>query len=325
MPKPQSDVICDTCGKVTMTSSIRGYASVLAAAVLWASSGTASKALFLSGITPFQLVQIRVTLAAAALGLMLGLFAPRLLKIRAADTISFWILGGALLAMVQFTYLFTISKMPVATAVLIQYTSPAMVALYSMCFWGERPTAQKVAALILSLLGCYLVVGGYAMSLLRMNMVGAATGLASAVFFAAYSLFGERRMHRYGPWTVSFYAFLFAAVTWNVFETPFHFIWAGYSTTQWGYILYIAIMGTLLPFGLFFVGVNHIRSTRASITSTAEPISAGFMAYVFLGETLEPLQLLGGALVVAAIVLLQIRKERIELAPESVRPRPEAV
>jgi drug/metabolite transporter (DMT)-like permease len=49
------------------------------------------------------------------------------------------------------------------------------------------------------------------------------------------------------------------------------------------------------------------------------------MAYVFLGETLEPLQLLGGALVVAAIVLLQIQKERIELAPESVRPRLEAV
>jgi len=80
-------------------------------------------------------------------------------------------------------------------------------------------------------------------------------------------------------------------------------------------------VGTLLPFSLFFVGVNYIRSTRASITSTAEPISAGFMAYLFLGETLEPLQILGGALVVAAIVLLQIQKERIELAPESVRPR----
>ncbi len=310
---------------VCMTSSIRGYASVLAAAVMWASSGTASKALFLSGITPFQLVQLRVTLAAAALGLILGLFAPRHLRIRLADTISFWVLGGVLLASVQFTYLYTISKMPVATAILIQYTAPAMVALYSICFWGERATAEKVVALVLSLLGCYLVVGGYAMSLLRMNMVGAMTGLASAVFFAAYSLFGERRMHRYGPWTVSFYAFLFAAVTWNVLETPFHFIWAGYSPTQWAYILYIAIVGTLLPFSLFFVGVNHIRSTRASITSTAEPISAGFMAYLFLGETLEPLQLFGGALVIAAIVLLQIQKEQIELAPEAVRPGLEAI
>ena len=202
--------------RVSMNSSIRGYGSVLAAAVMWASSGTASKALFLSGITPFQLVQLRVTLAAAGLGLILAVFAPRHLKIRRADIISFWILGGVLLAAVQFTYLFTISKMPVATAILIQYTAPAMVALYSICFWGERPTMPKVVALVLSLLGCYLVVGGYTMSLLRMNLLGAATGIASAVFFAEYSLFGERRMHRYGPWTVSFYAFLFAAVTWNV-------------------------------------------------------------------------------------------------------------
>lgn len=304
-----------------MSSSLRGYASVLAAAVMWASSGTASKALFLSGVTPFQLVQLRVTFATGVLALVLGLFARQHLGIRLGDAASLWVLGGVLLALVQFTYLYTISTMPVAAAILIQYTSPVMVALYSVCFWGERLTVAKAVALTLSLLGCYLVVGGYTMSLLKMNAVGATTGVASAVLFAAYSLFGERGMHRYGPWTVSFYAFFFAAVTWNVFEAPFHFIWAGYSPTQWGYILYIAIVGTLLPFGLFFVGVNHIRSTRASITSTAEPICAGFMAYLLLGEMLEPLQILGGACVVAAIVLLQIQKEQNELAPDSVRAR----
>ena len=57
-------------------------------------------------------------------------------------------------------------------------------------------------------------------------------------------------------------------------------------------------MGTVLPFALFFIGVNFIRSTRASITATLEPISAGFFAYFFLGEVLEPLQLVGGAMVV---------------------------
>jgi len=304
-----------------MNPSLKGYASVLTAALMWASSGTASKALFQSGVTPFQLVQLRVTLASAFLGLALAIFARPFLRIRRADVVSFWVLGGVLLALVQVTYLYTISKMPVAAAILIQYTSPVLVAVYSICFWGERLSASKGLALSLSLLGCYLVVGGYNMSLLRMNLAGTLTGIASAVLFAAYSLFGERRMHRYGPWTVSFYAFLFAAVTWNIFEAPFHFVAAGYSAAQWGYIFYIAIVGTLLPFGLFFVGVNHIRSTRACITSTAEPISAGFMAFLFLGEMLEPLQILGGALVVAAIVLLQIGKEQNELAPQSIRTK----
>jgi drug/metabolite transporter (DMT)-like permease len=152
-----------------------------------------------------------------------------------------------------------------------------------------------------------------------MNRVGALTGVASALFFAAYSLLGERGMHRYGPWTVVFYAFLFAAVTWNILQPPFDFVQAGYSAVQWGYMSYIAVMGTLLPFGLFFVGVNHIRSTQATITSTVEPIAAGFMAYLLLGESLEPLQILGGGLVLTAIVLLQLQQERNELVPESIR------
>jgi drug/metabolite transporter (DMT)-like permease len=297
--------------------------SVIAAAVMWASSGTASKALFMSGIKPFQLVQIRITLSSLFLVLVMGLFVRRLLKIRLVDIVYFFFLGGVLLVLVQATYLFTISKMPVAAAILLQYTSPLIVAFYSICFWEERLTSAKVVAGALSLLGCYLVVGGYSLELLKMNRVGILVGLASAVLFASYSLFGERGMHRHQPWTVVFYAFLFAAVTLNILQDPFHFMKSGYSQTQWGYMLYIALVGTLLPFGLFFEGVNRIRSTRATITSTAEPISAALIAYLFLGEALEPLQILGGALVITAIVLLQLQQERNELAPQIIRTRHE--
>jgi drug/metabolite transporter (DMT)-like permease len=80
-------------------------------------------------------------------------------------------------------------------------------------------------------------------------------------------------------------------------------------------------MGTAIPFGLYFVGINYIRSTRASITATLEPISAGFIAYLFLGEVLEPLQILGGVLVITAIVLLQLQSEQNELTPELIRAR----
>ena len=159
---------------------------------MWASSGTASKALFMSGVKPFQLVQIRVTLSSLFLALVLGLFARRLLKIRLVDAVYFCFLGGVLMALVQGTYLYTISKMPVAAAILLQYTAPLIVAVYSICFWGERLTSAKVVAVSLSLLGCYLVVGGYSLELLKMNRVGTLTGLASATLFAAYTLTGER-------------------------------------------------------------------------------------------------------------------------------------
>jgi drug/metabolite transporter (DMT)-like permease len=84
-------------------------------------------------------------------------------------------------------------------------------------------------------------------------------------------------------------------------------------------MLYVAIFGTLLAFGLFFVGVNYIRSTRATITSTLEPISAGIIAFLLLGETLELPQVIGGGLVIAAVVLLQLRAEKDLFTPELIR------
>ncbi len=174
-----------------VSSRTIGYLSVIAAGILWASSGTASKALFLGGITPFELVQARVSIAALFMGLSLLLFAKKLLRVQLRDLGYFLVLGGVGLALVQATYLYTISKMQVAAAILIQYTSPILVAAYSICFWSERLTALKVVALFLSLFGCYLVVGGYNLELLKLNREGAITGTASAALFAMYSLLGN--------------------------------------------------------------------------------------------------------------------------------------
>jgi drug/metabolite transporter (DMT)-like permease len=299
----------------------RGYLCAAAAAVLWASSGVAAKVLFRSGITPLQLVQIRVTLSLAILAVAFGLFARGLLRIRARDLPYFVVLGGVVLAMVQFTYFLAISRIHVAAAILLQYMAPVLVAFFAVCFWRERPTWIKAVALVLALGGCYLVVEGYNLQLLQMNRVGVIAGLVSAVSFASYTLLGERGMHRYHPWTVLFYSLLFATLTWHIAHRPFHYLMAGYTPAQWGWIVYIAVMGTVAAFGLYFAGINQIRSTRASITATLEPISAGIIAFFALGEALKLPQIIGGALVIAAIALLQLQREQDELAPEVIRAR----
>jgi drug/metabolite transporter (DMT)-like permease len=301
------------------SNAAKGYTAVIAAAVMWASTGTVGKALFVQGMSPPELVQIRVTLASILLAIGFASNARSLLRIQFRHVGYFMVLGGVVMALVQVTYFYAISQIQVAAAILIQYTAPAMVALYSICFWGERLTAGKLVALIMSLVGCYLVVGGYSLELMHMNRAGLAAGLASAICFAAYTLLGERGMHRYSPWTVVFYSLFFAAVFWNITQPPFQFVTAGYNLVQWGYLFYIVLVGTVAAFGLFLIGVSHIRSTRAIITSTVEPISAGFIAFLFLGESLRPLQICGGALVIGAIVLLQIQREEQELTPELIR------
>jgi drug/metabolite transporter (DMT)-like permease len=86
-------------------------------------------------------------------------------------------------------------------------------------------------------------------------------------------------------------------------------------------IIYIGIFGTVVPFGFYFQGINIIRSTRASITGTLEPITASAISYFFLNEILEPLQIAGGIMVIASIILLQFKVESDDKRPDLIRAK----
>jgi drug/metabolite transporter (DMT)-like permease len=154
-----------------------------------------------------------------------------------------------------------------------------------------------------------------------MNIVGIISGLLSAVTFAWYAIHGEYGMRRYNPWTVLFYALFIGAIVWNILHPPLEAFMHDYSRVQWIWILYIGVMGTLIPFGLFLEGINLIRSTRASITATLEPITAGIISYIFLNEILEIPQITGGVIVIVSIILLQLNQEHDDKAPSVIRAK----
>ncbi len=296
-----------------------GYLYAILAAVTWAIGGAAAKFLFNSGVTTFQLVQLRITLAAAILFIWLLLRNPAALKISKSDIVYFMILGSVGMAAVQFAYLFAISKINVAAAILLEYLAPVFIALYMVIFAKEKLGAITVAAIVVAVAGCYLVVGAYNLNILSMNLAGIASGLWAGVAFAWFSVHGEYGMRKYQPWTVLFYALLCATIIWNIIHPPLQALFQPYTLVQWFWIFYIALMATVVPFGLYYMGINLIRSTRASITATLEPITAGIISYIFLNEMMELWQVLGGVLVIASIILLQLKQEQDEKAPGLLR------
>lgn len=283
-----------------------GYLLAALAALFWASSGTAAKYLFLNGVTAFELVQMRTTLAS---GIIFGWLASRdrsLLAVERRD-LPYFITLGVGLAAVQFTYLFAISRIQVAAAILIQYQAPLFVALYTVFVLRTNLPPVVFAAMAGSLFGCWLVVGGYDLDLLHMNRVGLLTAMASAVTFAWYTVRCEYGMRKYPPWTVVFYGLLFAAVTWNILHPPLTGFLKPSGAAQWGCVLIVGFLGTVLAFICYNEGIKRIGATRASITATLEPITAGFIAWILLGEMMELWQVLGAALVIASITALQMR------------------
>ena len=298
-----------------------GYACVVTAALLWACSGTAGKYLFGGGMTPAALVQARVTIAALLLSVVMVGFKRPLLKLRRADIVPLLILGGLITPLLQMTYFLAIKHIQVALALLIQYLAPILVAVFSMLFLKERCTKAKLLALVLSLGGCYLALGGSGLTFAGVDRWGIFWGLCSAFLYAAYTLLSERQMQGISPWTVLFYSLMLAALSLNLALGPFIFVASGRSLNDWLIIAFVAIFGTLIPFGLFYLGISRIRATRAIITAMLEPVFAAGLAFVLIGERLSPLQIAGGALVIAAIVLLQIKREQPESSPSAAEPQ----
>ncbi len=288
----------------------RGYLYILIGSTLWGVSSVVAKSLFNIGIPPVELVLVRLILSTLTLLSFLLLFSPKRLFVSAKDLPYFLTLGLIGVAGMQYAYYFTISKIQVAPAILLQYLSLIWVSIYSYLFQKEPFSKRKIASLLMALFGCYLVVGGYQINLLRLNKIGIISGLIGSFFFSFYMLFGEKGLKKYDSWTLLLYGFGFAAFLFSIFISPIKVLKEGHSVQVWLAFIYISIFSTLIPFGLYLKGVDCIRATRASITATWEPVMAGMMAYFVLGEVLSSIQVMGGFGVIVAIVMLQMAREK---------------
>jgi len=286
--------------------STQGFLLIITAALLWAFAAPIAKYLFNAGITPEDLVQARVSYTFLILAFFFVLFKRTFLHISKKDIVYFMILGIVGFALVQYTYFYAISLIDVGIAIALQYTAPTMIVIYSAFFLGKKINPLTILSILLALVGCYLVVGAYHIPWEALNWKGILVGLSSALVFAFYTLYGEKGLKKYPSWTVFFYAVLFAALFWNIVHPPFNLVDRGLSWTVWSGVLAIAIFGTLIPFGLFFMALQKLDPIRLTVTSTLEPIFATLLAFLVLGEQLNIWQIIGGGLIVLSVVLMTV-------------------
>jgi drug/metabolite transporter (DMT)-like permease len=284
-----------------------GYLLVAAAATSWGSQGVVAKLLLTGGLPPAGLVSARTAAACLVLGLVLAVVRPGLLRIRAADFWHVAILGVAGMALSQYAYYVALSRVPVATALLVTFTAPLLVLAAGVVFYGEPLRLRDVLAAAVTLAGAALVVRAYDPALIRIDAVGLVASGCCAVTFAFYSLWARRVAPRLSPWTMLAYSLATAAVLWIPLAPPWRVLLAPHSPAVWTGFAVVVIFGTLVPFGLYLAGLARIRAAHASVTSCLEPVVAATVAFVVLGERPEALQLVGGGLILAGIALLHVR------------------
>ena len=279
---------------------------VLSAAVCWGTMATVVKLLFRDrGVDPVILAVIRADLASLTLFAVLSLLWPGRLRIERRDVWVAATVGIIGLAVNNFFYFQSLHLTNVATALLLQYQAPILVALYTVLVQGQRLRGRVVLAMVMALLGCALVVRAYDPAAFRVNILGVAMGLGGATAFAFYILAGRAALRRLDAWTLLAYAYLAAALAWSLLVPPWRIVAQGFDLGLWGAFLAVATVGTVVPFGLFISGLRFLPPTQASIVSMLEPVVAAAVAYAVLGETMNPLQILGGGLVLVGVVMVQ--------------------
>jgi len=286
-----------------------GYLLAVIAAVSWATLGTLCKFLYHYGANPLTAVTIRAVIAFATLAIILATMNRRLLRIGWQDIPFFALYGLVGITINYASYFYALHWTTVTTAVILLYTYPAMVTLLAVLFLGERLDRIKGVALGLTFIGCCLVVQGYDLAALRLNVYGILFGLVAGVTAAVYSLLGKRALQRYDSWTVVCYALGFGALFLVIWCSPRAILTVNYSWQAWAAMLAVAWIPTLLAYALFTTSMKYLEASRASITATLEPVIASLLAYLFLGEVMEWPQLIGAALVVGGIIGLQFSRQ----------------
>jgi drug/metabolite transporter (DMT)-like permease len=295
---------------------VLGYAMVATAASLFAVNGVVSKVIEANGFSSQRLTEVRST--GAFLGLAVIVAATRWDTVGTSgrELILLVALGIGGLALVQWSYFFAIHRLPIGEALLVQYVAPLLVALWARFVYREAVRRRIWLALGLSLSGLVLIVRLWHVH--RLDGLGLAAAGLACVSYAFYVLVAERGVARRDAISLSAWGFLFAALFWAAVQPWWTFpssYFRGDTSLLgrldsidlpiWLLVAWMVVLGTIVPFVLVVGALRHVSATRVGIVAMLEPVVAILVAWIWLGEALVTIQLIGATLALTGIVLAQ--------------------
>jgi drug/metabolite transporter (DMT)-like permease len=299
----------------------RGYALYLVAAFLFALNGTVAKTVMANGVDVWRLSQLRATGAFLVLLAFVALTHGAALRLRLREVPLLAAYGVFGVAATQALYFLSITRLPISITLLIEFTSPLAIALWFR-FGLHHPTKPAVWV------GLVMAVAGLAMVAqiwegFTLDALGVAAALGAMLALVVYFLSADAQVrgpHARDPVSLTMWGMGAAALFWAVLQSWWTFPWAslggtalveGTGSAAWPMPLlvgYVVVLGTVVPFSLVVLSMQHLRASQASVVGMTEPIMATAMAWVLLGEVLTPAQLAGAAIVLGGILLAELNR-----------------
>ena len=288
-----------------------GQVLIILAGCFWGSMGIFVRKLSEYGLSPIQIVAVRITVAALAFALLLLVKDRSGFRIALRDLPLFLGLGLGSILFFTVCYFSAITMMPLSTAAILLYTSPIWIMLMSVLFFREKLNRNKLIALALAFAGCVFVSG---ISGGGLTVTGLLLGLGSGIGYGLYSILGTIALRKYSPYTVTTYTFLIAAAgSWFVCS-PADLISRFAAGNPVEIALFSCLTGlvtAVIPFLAYTLGLRTVEASKAGILATIEPMVATLVGMIVFSEPLTLLSGLGIVLILTAVILLN-RKQPAE-------------
>jgi drug/metabolite transporter (DMT)-like permease len=291
----------------------RGFIFIIISAVSFGALAVFARIAYDAGADPITVLFLRFLIASTV---MIAIMWARRLPLPRGRTLLTLVLMGGVGYVGQSLAFFTALTMASAGLVaLLLYLYPALVTVLSAIFLGERLTAVKLVALVLAMVGTALTIGPTGSG----QPLGIALAVSASVIYAIYILVGTRATAQTGAIVSSTVIMTAAAVVYatiTAIQGP-HF---PITPAGWAAVLGIALISTVLAIVTFFAGLERIGPTNVATLSAFEPLVTVLLALLFLHETIVPLQILGGGLILTAVILLARSETRTAALQDSYAP-----
>jgi DME family drug/metabolite transporter len=290
---------------------MKGALMVMCAGVLWGSMGVIGKVIYsTTNIGPISLALYRLFFAIPIFTVITAANRYKVSLTR-REMVLFACFGFCSLTVFEALYFTSFSYTSVQHAAALLYTAPAFVALLSWFSLKERLTSGKILAVVLSILGAFLVMGvvrGGALFASR-TQIGDWLALGSGLAYSSWYIFGKVLGRDREPAVTSLIGLSFGAAFLIPLTVGFEGIRLPNSLTAWGLLALVGIIPTTMAYLFYLGGLKLIDATKASVFAIVEPLSAAVLAFVFFHETLSYDSLIGFILIISSILLVSKRSD----------------
>lgn len=284
------------------------YIYVILGAACWGVIGLFNRLLAQAGASVWSQVFIRNFFSLLVLTAVFALFHRRVFRIRLRHLPLFAAAGLLSVLCLAIVYFNCQKLCSLAVAGTLLYLAPSFVVLMSALLWKAPLTRRKIAALLISLLGCALVsgvVGGD----LSASLGGILLGIASGFCYATYTIFAHYGLAHYDSYTMTYWTFVFAGMGSLAFLRPGE-LTVVLSVPKGALAAAgLVIVATVLPYIFYTKGLEGVDSGKASIIANVEPVVAALVGVLIFHERLSLWIVLGIVCVLGGVVLLAGEKQ----------------